>query len=223
MLSRQATCNLLNSIDQAGFFDYDPATYVGDPSHANWPVMGAPSDQISVHAWRTNSVDLYALGFFIDPAQVEQMKKNWEPDCVSCPNLDFPTILPALRTTNELLVHYRPPDLRLAEPGRLGVWVVPGWEEANLEWPLKSKTLASLNTSTEFAGKSPSMILRGADAAIVYKTLGKSFSVCGTRVKEGDKLYRVFARPLLPNEFNTLPLPTISLRCSPSDGWTRAP
>jgi hypothetical protein len=224
VLSRQATCNLLNSIDQAGFFDYDPATYVRDPLKAHWPVMGAPSTQISVEAWRTNSVDLYALGWFTDPAQVEQMKKDWEPECGPCPDLDFPTILPALRKTSELLVQYRPADLHLYEPGRLGVWVVQNGEQAEaIEWPLKSKPPALFSTSSEFAGKSPNMILTGADAAIAFKTLGKRFSVCGMSVTEGDAVYRAFARPLLPNEFNSSPLPKVSLSCSPSDGWIQAP
>ena len=224
VLGRQATCNLLNSIDQAGFFDYDPATYVRDPSDAHWPVSGAPSTQISVHAWRTNSVDLYALGWFIDPAEVEQMKKAWEPQCGACPDLDFPTILPAMRKTSELLVQFRPADLHVYEPGRLGVWVVANGERADaLEWPLKSKTLAALNVSSEFADKNPRMILTGADAAIVYKMLGKRFSVCGTSIREGQAVYRVFARPLLPDEFHAAPLPKISLNCSPSDGWIAAP
>src|SRR5258708_3301466 len=49
-LSRQNTCNLLNSIDQTGFFDYDPSTYIRDPQ--NWfpPVLGAGTTDISVHA-----------------------------------------------------------------------------------------------------------------------------------------------------------------------------
>ncbi len=223
-LSRQATCNLLNSIDQAGFFDYDPASYVRDPDRAHWPVMGAPSTQISVKAWRSNSIDLYELGSFVDPVQVEKLRKELEPQCGACPNLDFPTILPALRKTNEMLVQYRPADLHLFEPGRLGVWVVANGDSTKaIEWPLKSRTLASLNISTEFAGKDPSMILTGRDARQMNEAVHQAFDNCGMDVTEGGKVYRILARPLLPNEFNLSPLQKVSLSCSPSDGWVDMP
>ncbi len=50
------------------------------------------------------------------------------------------------------------------------------------------------------------MILTGEEAKRVYEALGESFDFKGTTVRDGDKLYQVFARPLLPNEFEQLAL-----------------
>jgi hypothetical protein len=81
-LSRQETCKLLNSIDQAGFFDYDPATYISDP--VNWPlIMGMDTTRITVQTWRSNSVDLYGLDDFID-------------DCQGCDPSSFPVLLSSI-------------------------------------------------------------------------------------------------------------------------------
>ena len=95
-LSRQETCQLLNSIDQAGFFDYDPASYIFGES----PGDGAPSIRISAQAWRSNSVDLYALREFLDHPNY------FVPSAL-------PTILPALRKTYRLLADYHPVNMEI--------------------------------------------------------------------------------------------------------------
>ncbi len=231
-LSRQATCNLLNSIDQAGFFDYDPSSYT-DPSrymtaypdslHPGERLMPGPTDvgftRISVQAWRANTVALYNLTGSLSVERENQLKGTPAPV--------FPNILPAIRDTFRLLDQYQPPDMHALEPGRLGVWLMGAYKYDGthdyMEWPLKSSPLAAAASEGRFGGGEPSMILTGADATRVYDALGGNPPGGGTAIREGDKVYLVFARPLLPNEFNANPLPEVSLSCSPADGWVQAP
>jgi hypothetical protein len=208
-LSRQATCRLLNSIDQAGFFDYDPSSY-GRP-----PEEFVPSTtDISVHAWRANSVSLYGLNALNFP-----FESNW-------PNTK---ILPALRNTYWLLEHYQPPgNVHVLKPERLGVWLYgppsPAGTDDFIWWPLKSYALATAGSTKRSLPSDPAMILTGEDATQVNDALGETLiKYSGSNFREGDKLYRVFARPLLPNEFNSSPLPQVSLNCSPSDGSIQKP
>lgn len=208
-LSRQAVCNLLNSIDQAGLYGSD---------HYNYELMHSMIDAgpplLSVHAWRTYPVYATSTRDFIGTPTPEP------GDCRGCMGIE---------NTFRLLEQYQPPTpLQPLEPERLGVWFEYRGEfngTANSDsilWPLKSQTLASAEPSLKGYSRSiPSLILTGADATRVYDTLGKSFYP--VTVREAGRLYSVFARPLLPNEFNTTPLPRVTLSCSPSDGWTPAP
>jgi hypothetical protein len=197
-LPRQATCHLLNSIDQAGFFDYDPASYPG------WGPTDMGSTSISVHAWRANSVGLYNFA--------GALREETQYQATGTPLPAFPTILPAIRATYRLLDQYDVPPgaLHPLKPERLGVWLLSAREPAGakgyVEWPLSSHTLAALGLvpGNTYGGGGPSMILTGEDATQVYDALGEGFSINGITVREGDKLYQAFARPLLPNELEWL-------------------
>ncbi len=220
-LSRQNTCNLLNSIDQAGFFDYDPSTYINDPEHWSPPIMGIGRTHISVQAWRSNSVDLYGLGAFIN--RTDEIKETW--GCGDCPDLQFPTILPSIRKTFQVLANYEPPNLEIYQSARIGLWVDTYAETSDtVVWSLKSIKLSQIVSPEGYIGDSPNIILTGADAKTVYQLFNQSINVCGINVTEGDKVYRVFARPLLPNEFlSEPPAPSNALSCTPSDGWVEIP
>ncbi len=206
-LSRQATCYLLNSIDQAGFFDYDPLSYYMEDGRYN-PMPGGVTDMggtcISVQAWRTNSVGLYAFTGSLQAQAEDQLKGTPPPG--------FPVILPAIRDTYTLLDDYvvSPDTLHLLKPERLGVWLFGAGEPAGtrdpIEWPLSTHALAA-QQSAQWGGPTggpPAMILTGEDGARVFDALGETLYVNGTLVREGDKLYWVFARPLLPNEYEWL-------------------
>jgi hypothetical protein len=220
-LSRQNTCNLVNSIDQAGFFSYDPSTYISDPQ--NWwpPIMGSATTHITVQAWRSNSVDLYGLHSFIN--RKDEIKKAG--GCGDCPDLEFPTILPSIRKTFQLLENYQPPNLEIYQSQRIGLWIdTYAGTTDTIAWSLKSVKLSKLVFPDGSAGNDPNIILTGATAKSVYELFNHSINVCGMNVIEGDKVYRVFARPLLPNEYLSEP-PIIlnALSCTPSDGWVEIP
>jgi hypothetical protein len=222
-LSRQKTCNLLNSIDQAGFFEYDPSTYIKD--EINWypPVQGVGKTLIAIRAWKSNSVDLYGLGFFINNS--DKPIKLWEPNCSNCPNSDLPTILPSLRKTFQILASYEPSDMLIYQSDRLGVWVETYGEQSDvLAWPLNSVKLSKIVNTDDHISDSPNIILTGANAKSIYHLFDENINVCGINVKEGDRFYRVFARPLLPNEYlSEYPIYLTTLSCSPSDGWINMP
>ncbi len=216
-LSRQNTCNLLNSIDQAGFFDYDPSTYVYEP-HI---IMGGAVTYISIKAWRSNSVGLYALYDFID--NLDFIKKAW--GCGDCLDLGLPTVLPSIRKTYRLLSNYEPENLQVYQPNRIGVWVeVDKYTDKNNIpiWPLKSVKLSQIVFPEGHIGDDPNIVLTGANAKSVYELFNQSMN-CGINIVEGDKVYWVRARPLLPNEYpSESSIPTV-LSCTPSDGWVEIP
>ena len=64
-LTRQEICAFLNTVDQLGFFDYDATTYMIDrygQSIQNFSIEGSNRQNISINAWRSNSVSLYGCG-----------------------------------------------------------------------------------------------------------------------------------------------------------------
>ena len=223
-LSRGNTCKLLNSVDQAGFFDYDPSTYIPDPARWSPWIMGAPHTAISVEAWRSNAIDLYGVEAFVG-AQ-EYYERTGEV-CPLCTNPEFfPAILPALRNTYKLLSGYQPGSLRPYQPQRVGVWIAPGidadkWDA--VDWPLKSLSVADLASLPADPNGAPVAILTGAKAAAVETMFGQKINACGMVVMDGFDIYRVFARPLLPNEYPSTPLRQVSLSCSPADGRLPTP
>ncbi len=195
-LPLQATCYLLNSIDQAGFFDYSPSATSRPPGCG----LDEPYTAISVHAWRANSVR------FCDMALAN---------------------VPPVSDTRQLLEQYQPlVPLHPVRPGRLGVWVqgpyTPTSTHDYIEWPLKSYPLVTAGSRPVYLSDSPAMILTGADATRLYDALCQGV-LCSRDVLKGGEHYVVYARPLLPNEFNDSPLPEVSLSCSPADGWIQAP
>ncbi len=218
-LSRGSTCRLLNSVDQAGFFDYDPATYIPNPARWSPWIMGAGHTAISVQAWRSNAVDLYGVDAFIGTQ--EYYERTGEP-CPLCRHEGmFPTILPALRNTYKLLSGYKPEGLRVYVPVRVGVWIAPGMDADKwdaVDWPLQSPSVADLALLPADPNGAPVAILTGTKAVEVEKMFNQKINICGMVVMNGFDIYRVFARPLLPNEYPSKPLPRVSLSCSPSDG-----
>ena len=208
-LSSQATCKLLNSIDQAGFFDYDPSTYVADPQ-----TMGNGNTAISIQAWRSKSISLYAL---VDSIYI------LESGCRDCQHPGYFTVLPALRKTYQLLANYQPEDSVVYQSGRLGVWVNPGYEENNaLPWPVKSINLSKI-VSQPGVTRKPDFILAGEDAEIVYQLYLQNSGLCSASFSQGGTDYEMVVRYLLPNEYQPKPPVPNILSCSPSDGWIEVP
>lgn len=221
VLSRQNTCNLLNSIDQAGFFDYDPSTYINEP---NWhpPIQGAGRTHISVQAWKSNSVNLYGLGAFIN--QENEIRQALS-ECSTCPESQFPNILPSIRKTYQILGNYDVPNLEIYQPARIGLWVdLDTGPENALAWPIESVQLSRVILHQKDNKSSPNIILTGLEAKAAYQLFNNNINVCGINVIEGEKTYRVFARPLLPNEYLTEAIiQSETISCSSSDGWMEIP
>lgn len=213
-LSERQVCQWMNAIDRTGFFDYNPATYNGDLIESRW----ASYYLIEVNAWRSKSVSLNNLGSAIYNMEHPQDECKNPPYC----NIQFPTILPALRNTYHLLTDYKPVDGRVYQPGRVGIWVTPylTTEEYPL-WPESFPRLAGLAIPAPDWEeiKPPQLIVEGELAREVFDFFHQLLPGGGQIVLDGGESYRISARPLLPDEFtarSTIVRKPIS--CQPADG-----
>jgi hypothetical protein len=212
---------LLNTIEQTGFFTYEPSTYGVAPGGA--PVDGAPTYHIEVNAWQSNQVDLYGLAYFIRELDDE---KPLPTSCPSCP--PYPFIPTSLRDTYVLLSEYFPDEMEVHQAGRLGIWIGSSSEVGKeaIPWPLKTPRLADLysQSATKENRAEPTAILEGEDAETIYLLFEQSIEPFGLRFTEGVYTYEVFARPLFPDEFtDEQQLSVSTLQCQPSDGVLAIP
>ena len=223
-LDRSATCAVLNTIDQIGFFDYDPS------AHKNFEDLlgdGVPNTVIEVNAWRSQYADHNAIGYYIDKEDDPIIKKRLS-SCNQC-------ILPSLRATYRFLRAYQPDQLNRYEPSQLLLVI----EEENtpsddsLVWDIENVSLIHLYGEAE---KPVKVMLYGADAAAVYEEWGGVIWRNPRHYFEGKRGFLVFARPLLPYESQVsfevyppqLPAPDVPaaaarLICYPSDGVLEIP
>jgi hypothetical protein len=228
-LPRAEVCNLLNSIDQAGFLYYDPMSFVKDPDHWNSPIEGAGYGYININSWSDRHVTQYGLFTYI--MEGVHIKEIWAEDCGECSFVEFPTILPALSNTYSLLCSYRPAGMQVYQPDRLGIWIdVMGNYDGGHTWPLLIPRLSDINIRNisanyyDFSNLVPDLILSGEDARLVFDLLDQRINEDGVVFTEGTKGYIAFVRPLLPNEFRTSLASLVdSLKCSPEDGWVIIP
>ncbi len=223
-LDRSATCAVLNTIDQIGFFDYDVSVY---KKYEEWLGDGAPNVVIEVNAWRSQYVDHNALAYYIEEEDDPGVKKRLA-SCNQC-------VLPSLRATYRFLRTYRPDQLDRYEPSQL-LFVIerenPSGDDS-LVWDVKGVSLIRLVGES---GKPVKVILDGADAAAVYEELGGTIWWNPRHYVEGKSGFLIFARPLLPYESQAsfevyppqLPAPDVptaaaNLTCHPSDGVLKIP
>jgi hypothetical protein len=236
-LSRHEICALLNTIDQTGFFDYDPSAYL--PEGQWFPFDGSSTTIIEVNAWRKKEVSLYGLWHFVD----QNPPLTWSVvDCEYCAPPPFITL--ALSQTYRLLSQYRPEKFTPYTPERLGVWIELNEQpvtDADQLWPLESPSLSKIYARSIDKGEmyGHSVVVNGEDAVRVYQmfdnTLFDSFESDRIFVEDGRK-YSVFVRPLFPYEVMpdyrgeagripdpSIPAPAITLACTPKDGTLPIP
>jgi hypothetical protein len=226
-LSRQQICQLLNTVDQSGIFDYDPTSYRYEP------FGGEPQEIVRINAWRSKEFSHYGLFRLTMPGGLEE----YETVCPNCGYLDV-----AVANVYKLIRNYQPAGLQVYEPDRLAIWV-SGKSKINSRflqtWPLTSPTLADLYEQTNDSFRNPKgigMVLRGDSAKLVYQSFKQSIPYGGEGFTDGKFQYGVFARPLLPYETPPslygrnseipapeFPEPDYQLSCSPEDGVLEIP
>ena len=213
-LPERDVCKLLNSIDRIGFLDYDAATYQFDEG----VIFGPPFYDIEVNAWRSKNVSLFNLGSFINEKDRYQKTCNDRP--FSC--FTFPTIPPALRNMYELMENYSHENLNIYQPGRVGIWVEPyQTNEDKKPWPAHFPRLANLTEQVSANGiiSFPELIVEGDIAGKIFAFFDQALPGCGWYISDEGKEYRVFARPLLPDEFTTRStIVRKPISCQPADG-----
>jgi hypothetical protein len=158
---------------------------------------------------------------------LEDLKNGLDSLCCTCPGYECPTILPSIQKVFQLLVNYHSVNLEIYQSDRIGVWIDTYYEdqENSVAWPFPYVKLSKIVTPNGYQYRAdPNIILTGANAQTVYQLFNQSINVSGINFTEGDKIYRVFARPLMPNEYLTeTPTPSTPLSCNPSDGWVEIP
>lgn len=201
-LSRQQICQHLNTLDQVGFLEYDPTTYVFDGSPRVW---GGGDLLINVKAWKSNG------GAFRDLDVYVSMQLEGEA------GRGTPTILPALVDTYLLLGNYPEDGFESYSSQELGLWImeptefpegVPYIQGSELgAWPIERISLSKLFGNKTSSNSSPQMRflkLSGEEAVNLFNFVGDSFNDGDTVYeieKDGSKkYYSIFARPLLPYE-----------------------
>lgn len=218
-LTRTEMCAFLNTIDQLGFFDYDPSTYQKDRYGReinHFPMDGSSIINISVNAWRSQSVSLYGLASFL---WEEEMFANWPEDDISQP----PTILPALKNTFLFLSSYKPDDLQRYQPEALEIWISDETysTEDIKQWPIKEPSLAYLieNAQPDDFYEKSKLIIEGTQAQNVFEAL--SYAIREEEFTDGKNAVTLFALPMLPDSTVTQRYPTptpVLLSCTPADG-----
>lgn len=227
MLPHRETCTVLNTIDQLGFFDYDPGTF-----HS--PSEGGQATFIQVNAWRQAEVRISQLGrWLVDP--------NWfnkELNCSHC--TEIPLIQPALRDTYTFLSTYRPAGMKSYQPDQLAIWISkPFVEGPPAPWLLTVPTLADLyeRSKCSAAGQSQAVILSGSEAVQVAEFTNKMLlEGYAPMFTEGSLTLQVVTQWLLPEQVpaacgeargslpgKAAPTPAFSLSCSPQDGLIPTP
>ena len=225
-LSQSEVCAFLNTIDQFGFFDYDPSTY-RSPDSDYMPIDGAPHYVINVNAWRKKNITPYALGSYI------YSEATWSEDCPECPSL--PPIPPSLRNTYNLLENYPIEGAEIYNPDQIAILIERFDSEINtVEWPLSNPKLSELFTraSHNAAATGQELVLTDEEANLVFEAVNHSIDIYdGYLFNEGQQTYKLYVRPLLPFEApadqyairSQIPSqgfenPSLPLSCKPSDG-----
>jgi hypothetical protein len=227
-LTRGEMCRILNTLDQAGFLDYDPSSYEVD-------AKGARGAYIEVNAWKSHKHEYPLLPEYI----VQGLTGEIDSNLIGV--ADSPAIPPALSGAYYLLGDYPAEGTEVYQPEKLVVWVVSldpqhfpdiQWRE----WSFSGLSLAWMFSRIELKDDD-FIVLEGAAAKSLYEYLDESFSprFYAETGRSGEKGYYAFyARPLLPYELPNddrlvIPDPALAktsdirLKCLLSDGVIATP
>ena len=226
-LPRREVCTLLNTIDQLGFFDYDPATFIS-------PAKGGRSIYIEANAWRKASVQINELDRWLADLTWFDKQNN----CSGC--TVHPVIQPALRDTYNFMSTYRPTGMKSYQADRLALWLSkPFVEGPPAPWLLAAPTLNDLQARSKCpaAGQLQAVVLEGDEAVQVAEFTNKMLTEGYAPIfTEGKLELQVVTQWLLPEQApaacgetngslpgRAAPTPAFTLRCDPQDGSIPTP
>lgn len=218
-LERKEICRMMNTIDQIGFFDYDPLSYISDPDHWNPDLMGYGGIEIQVNAWRSKFIKHYGVSSYI---RFYEIMRYDGVECTNCDIKNYPIILPAMWDTYLFLGNYQPDDLNIYRSTRFGMWIEEKEDSENVDalpWPIKSIKLKKLVNNVNTTDNEPNQIINSKSLVLENKLFNDVFSTKTKYFIEEDKIYSIFIRPLLPYEYNPdFYLDNDEISCFPSDG-----
>lgn len=222
-LERREVCALLNTIDQTGFFGYDPSTYLLDRNgklQNGLAIDGAGTSQYTVNACQKQDVSLYALGAFM-------YSGRYHPICTDeCSGV--PTVLPSLANFYWLLKNFDTTDMQIFQPVRIALWVNQSlYETSGESWPFPSVKLADMyaNGVNEDGTLKPN-IIGGPIAQDMFALYNQMIYPYGTYFIENGIAYEVVAIPDYPYPWDTeekYPGIPDTLTCTPEDGVLEIP
>lgn len=218
-LPREEVCRLLNTIDQAGFFAYDPSVI-------NYDLMGdgAGGGFMEVNAWETQHFFLMELSLYVN-GEIEDE------------GYYMPPVLPPIVDTYRLLDSYRPSSLQPSNDDKTVVFI----RESSLQdtfgyevmpWP---ESLFSLSTYHDNSGcvDVASRVLTTNEALAIRKL---DTSWINSFFSEGDRIFHISFTTVLPFEQfpacvremwppSQLVVPDLpeTISCSPEDGLVPIP
>ncbi len=221
-LSRQKICALFNTIDQTGFFDYDPVTYL--PEGEYLPFDGASNTVIEVNAWRSKQISLDGLWVFL----------NDEPSMARAIVFGGPGTVPyipaALRDTYKILSHFKVDSAITYQPNHLAIRIDYAMGYAHGQsWPLTTIKMIDLYNRSN-SGRDM-VITKGAESIAIYQAFDGSMT--GGIFEDDTHVFWIGVRPLLPYEqpdfdysYNAINAPVDfrrSMNCDPADGTLPVP
>jgi hypothetical protein len=226
-LNLKQICALMNTIEEYGFFDYDPSSY--QPS-----VAGGEITYIEVSAWLNQSIALYQLKDWLeDPNWLERLLK-----CDGCKS--SPKIEPALSNTYWLINSFSAQGAETYHPQQLALWLsTPELGGNPVDWALSSPSLSRLAEMSRCpdASQRQAVALNGEEAETVASYINQVTNQGLSPIfAENSRVYQVSTRWLLPyeqaagcgsstNQFPSLEIPqaTRLMTCRVSDGLIPTP
>ncbi len=238
-LDNKEVCQILNTLDQIGYFDYDPASY--DFIGSGPIVKGARgSTSIEINAWKSHKGFYAELGYYLEDELTGRLAKELQQQGYDISKREgWPVIAPELRNAYYFLSEYPIENFEVYQPERLGVWMLQidskfldsrSFYSVPQEWTVKKSLIAmfeSINTTfyTQYT------VLGGEEARMVYKYLEQFYGTAvfyEENIKGEKEYFLVSERPLLPYEQlddyssqiagSDIPKPNFTLTCYPSDG-----
>jgi hypothetical protein len=238
-LGEREICQNLNTLDQIGFFDYDPSTYEFVGGNPN--IKGGPSIRIEVNGWRSHKHDYYELGLYLQDELTGELTAQWLVN--RQPGQDdqdgFPIISPSLRSAYYFFVEYPNRGFEIYQPEKLVVWIekIGFADNSNNQakaWNLQNMPISVLSNRIDpFDNDSSNdyLVLTGRDASSIFNYIGQRISTEIYYETDGNgkrTYYMFYARPLLPYESigsygSQIPAPdsekpNFMIKCYPSDG-----
>jgi hypothetical protein len=222
-LTRKAVCQLLNTIDQTGFFEYQHEDYDLNPSFY-WN-EGVPDYEINIYAWKDVQVIQHALPDFLEGEYIE-----FYETCEECG--PPPPLSPALVSTYRLLESYRPESLLISPNQSIAIFIREFTEDSfakgeSVPWPDNLPSLAEIkdHSSCEYETIAT---FTGETANNIEKFLRQNFEFFSIN----SRYFRVYYTKIIPEAVYTsctdttdyytdaFSVPDLhhNLACSPEDG-----
>lgn len=211
-LEREEVCSLLNTIDQTGFFVYDPRVINTDRMGD-----GAGGGYVNVDAWQSQHFGLMMLSQYVN-GEVEDE------------GYYMPPILPPIVETYRLLDSYRPINLEQADfVYYLQIREVdPDWATDLRPWPSGLFSVAEFyegsgcvhHNVTRMLTPSELLVLKELDNGRINTYVeenGRIFNIAINAYFPEQVVATCSANPDIPTEFVVPDLPE-TLQCSPEDG-----